>query len=108
MLKQTICAGLAAAVLMTLPQAAIAQERVDRRQDRQEQRIDRGIEQDQITAREGRRLNRQQNHIDRFENRSRASGDGLNRRERVQLERKQDRASRNITRQRRDRQRPNR
>ncbi|MGB3470486.1 MAG: hypothetical protein WBA51_06680 [Erythrobacter sp.] len=108
MLKQSTFAGFAAIVLVTLPQAASAQDRVDRRQDRQEERIDRGIEQGQITTREAQRLNRQQNHINRFEDRSIADGQGLNARERVRLERKQDRASANIARQRRDRQRPNR
>jgi hypothetical protein len=54
--------------------------------------------------REAWRLERQQAYIARYEARSRRDGPGLTGRERYRLERMQDRASRNIYRQRHDRQ----
>lgn len=70
-------------------------ERVDKRQARQEQRIDQGIASGELTRPEAARLTRQQNRIDRAE--AHADADGrLTRREALGLERMQDRSSRRI------------
>lgn len=81
-----------------------AEARINQRQGHQQQRIYRGIGSGELNARETYRLARQQAHIARYEARSRADGAGLTRRERARLERMQDRASRDIYRQKHDRQ----
>lgn len=87
---------------------ANAQGRVNNRQNRQQERINRGIKTGELTAREVNNLQRQQQRIDRMEDRYRDSGKGLTWRERYRLEQRQDRASRNIYRQKHDRQDYNR
>jgi hypothetical protein len=68
---------------------------VERRQDRQEQRIAGGVRSGELTARETRTLIRQQGRIEMHE--SRASADGVvTARERVRLDAQQDHASRAI------------
>ena len=87
-----------------LAAAMPAEARINQRQERQQQRIFRGIGSGELNARETYRLERQQARINRYEARSRADGGGLGWRERYRLERMQDRASRNIYRQKHDRQ----
>jgi hypothetical protein len=82
--------------LATLMLAVPAEARVNQRQDRQQQRIAKGISNGKLTAQEAARLEQQQAQIDRYEARSRADGRGLNRAERARLENKQDRASKSI------------
>jgi len=77
--------------------------RVDRREQRQEARIDQGIASGQLTARETHRLDREQAHIQRAESHVKADGQ-VTARERARLERMQDRASADIRRQKHDRQ----
>jgi hypothetical protein len=91
---------LGLATLAAIP----AEARINQRQAHQQQRIYRGVASGQLTPRETYRLERQQAHIARYENRSRADGGGLSWRERYRVERMQDRASRNVYRQRHDRQ----
>jgi hypothetical protein len=93
----TIC-GIAA--LSAVP----AEARIDQRRAHQQLRIANGVGNGSLTARETARLGRQQAHIGRYEARSRADGGGLTRLERFRIEQKQDRASRNIYRQKHDRQ----
>lgn len=95
---------LAALSLVALLAAVPAEARINQRQDNQQQRIAKGISTGKLTARETVRLEQQQVRIARYEARSRADGRGLNRAERARLEAKQDRASRNIYRQKHDRQ----
>jgi hypothetical protein len=82
--------------LAALAAAMPAEARINQRQDRQQQRIFRGIASGELTARETYRLARQQGRIAGYEARSRADGPGLTGRERYRLERMQDRASRSI------------
>jgi hypothetical protein len=89
--------------LLTLA-AAPAEARINKRQDRQQVRIDRGIANGSLTARETARLERQQSRIASAEARARADGGRLTVRERYRLEQRQDAASRNIYRQKHDRQ----
>lgn len=84
--------------------AAPAEARINQRQDRQQVRIDRGISNGSLTARETARLERQQSRIASAEARDRADGGRLTWRERYRLEQRQDAASRNIYRQKHDRQ----
>ena len=91
-----------AALSLTTP--VFAQEtRVDRRQDRQEQRIDRGVESGALTPRETRRLERGQQHVENLETRAQADGT-ITARERGRLEHAQDVQSQRIYRQKHDRQ----
>ncbi len=95
-----LIAGLSTAAI-----AAPAEARINQRQTHQQHRISQGINSGSLNAREVNRLQRQQGHIAAFEARSRADGPGMTRAERVRLENMQDRASRNIYRQKHDRQR---
>ena len=97
-----IAFGLAAAAFCASAQTAFEQ-RVDNRQQRQQQRIDNGIAAGQLNAAEARRLNRQQDGVARMESRFQADGQEA-RREAFRLEHRQDRTSRHIARQRHDRQ----
>ena len=88
----------------TAPTAAASTLRVNQRQANHEKRIDQGIASGQLTQRETRRLEREQNAINRAENRAKADGVVTNQ-ERRQLHRAQNHASRDIARQKHDRQR---
>lgn len=102
---------LAALLALAFSTAALAQTtpsdrmetRIDNRQDRQETRIDHGIEKGTVTAHEAARLEHQQAHIDRAENRALADG-AIDRKEAVRMERMQDRANASIRHQKHDRQ----
>lgn len=80
-----------------------ADQRIDNRQYRQEQRIEQGIASGELTRPETRRLGREQAGIVRAEARAEADG-SVSRREAFSLERRQDAASRHIARQKHDRQ----
>lgn len=81
--------------------------RADQRQQNQAGRIADGKASGELTARERRRLNAEQRSIERAEQRAAADGK-VTARERRHLENKQDRASRDIYRQKHDRQRAHR
>ncbi len=87
-----------AAVATALP----ANARINQRQQHQQHRIAKGIQNGSLTAHEAVHLERQQVRIARYEARSRADGGGLNFNERARIEAMQDRASRNIRRQKHD------
>jgi hypothetical protein len=74
---------------------------IDQRQANQERRIDQGIASGQLTEREAARLDKQQNHIDNMENKAKADG-VMTKKERARIHAAQDRASRNIARQKHD------
>jgi len=95
-----------AAALAIASLGAFAQDatpRVDQRQANQEKRIDQGIASGELTRREARRLEREQTVINKAENRAKADGT-VTKRERVRLHRAQNHASRDIARQKHDRQ----
>ncbi len=83
------------------PLTQAAQERIDHRQDRQAQRIERGVSSGALTAPEARRLGREQARLTRAEARVTADGK-VTPREAVALEKRQDAASRHIYRQKHD------
>ncbi|MDZ4812898.1 MAG: hypothetical protein SGI99_09840 [Pseudomonadota bacterium] len=90
-------------LLLLSPLAMAGTPRVDARQERQDDRIDQGVASGELTHREENRLEAQQEHIDDKE--ARAKSDGVvTARERASLHRSENRASRNIRRQKHDRQ----
>lgn len=76
--------------------------RVNKRQVKQDARLDHGKANGELTRRENRRLQAQQMKLARKERRMRASGDGLTKQERKNLEKSQDRLSGNIYEQKHD------
>jgi polyhydroxyalkanoate synthesis regulator phasin len=100
---------LATASMLSMAQAAApagaaSTPGIDQRQANQEKRIDQGVASGQLNKRETRRLQREQNAIDRAENRAKADGT-VTAKERRQLHRAQNHASHDIARQKHDRQR---
>jgi hypothetical protein len=79
--------------------------RITRRNIRQQRRIRGGYWSGRLTRRETIRLERRERRTGRMERRFRRSGGGLSWRERRIINRRQNRNSRNIYRQKRDRQR---
>jgi hypothetical protein len=77
--------------------------RINRREREQRQRIHQGIHSGELTRHEARRLTREQAAIRAYEARARATG-GVSWRERRRLDNMLDRASRDIYRQKHDRQ----
>jgi hypothetical protein len=83
---------------------ALAQEtRVDRRQERQEQRIDQGIQSGALTPREAHRLEKGQQHVENLETKAQADGK-ITGKEKLRLEHAQDVQSKRIYRQKHDKQ----
>lgn len=75
---------------------------VNARQNRQERRILQGVGSGELTRRETRGLVREQNQIERMEQRARATGGEFTARERARIGREQNQASRHIYRQKHD------
>lgn len=95
-------------LLMTaaLPLAATAQigtDRVDQRQSTQQQRINEGVKKGELTKSEADRLQKGQQRVQKMEDKAKADG-VVNLQERQKMERAQDKQSRDIERERRDRQ----
>lgn len=98
---------IATAAALVMPFAASAEtdstSRIDQRQAKQEQRIDRGVQSGALTEREAARLEKGQTHVDNMENKALADGK-VTARERARIENAQDRQSRRIHHQKHDRQ----
>lgn len=77
--------------------------KIDQRQANQEQRIDQGIANGRLNEREANRLNNQQEHINKMEDKAKSDG-VVTKKERARISHAQDRASRHIARQKHDRQ----
>ena len=77
---------------------------IDQRQANQEQRIDQGIASGQLNQHETNRLEREQTRINRMEDRAKADG-VVTKKERAKINHAQNRASRDIYRQKHDAQR---
>lgn len=92
--KLVLIAGfLTALVSAPTSSAGTGTQRIDHRQAKQQNRIEQGIQSGQLTEREVRRLEAQQNRIRLAEEKAKAV---VTRRERAQLTRRQNKASRNI------------
>ena len=76
---------------------------IDERRTNQEQRIDRGIASGQLNKREASRLDKQQEHINKMEDKAKSDG-VMTKKERARIVAAQDRASRHIAREKHDRQ----
>lgn len=76
---------------------------IDKRQARQEQRIDQGTASGSLTQHETNKLERQQAHIDHVEDKAKADG-SVTKKERAHLHHMQDRASARIHKNKHDRQ----
>lgn len=91
-----------------LPGFALARdttgERIDQRQTEQKQRINEGIKRGELTSREATRLRQGQERIQHMENKAR-SDVTITQKEARQIETAQDRESKSINQERRDRQR---
>jgi hypothetical protein len=102
MRNQVILAALCGIAAFAAATPATAHGRINHRQANEQHRIAQGIRSGRLTPQEAAQLERQQARIARYEQRSRADGGGLDWRERRRIERLQDRASRNIYRQKHD------
>jgi hypothetical protein len=80
-----------------------AEQHIDQRQERQQQRIDQGLKSGELTRPEARRLERQQHGVDRAEQRALSDG-RMSKQEAARIEHRQDRGSARIYRQKHDRQ----
>ncbi|HEX5802033.1 MAG TPA: hypothetical protein VFY24_03340 [Azospira sp.] len=97
---------LVAALALIVPMLASAQTstpRIDARQDRQEARIDRGVQSGALTEREAAKLDRGQEHVQKLENRALSDGTVSNR-EKARIEHAQDVQSQRVYREKHDRQ----
>lgn len=103
---------IAAAAIAIVPLGALTQAYaadpattpgVDKRQANQDQRIDKGTESGALTNKETNRLERQQARIETAEDKAKADGVAT-KRERARLHHRQNKASRDIYRQKHDRQ----
>ena len=74
---------------------------VDQRQANQEKRIDQGIVSGQLNQRDANRLNNQQEHINKTEDKAKSDG-VVTKKERTKIAKSQDRASRRIAHQKHD------
>ncbi len=90
-------------LLLALPVLA-APPGVEKRQANQEMRINQGIQSGQLTSQEAARLEKGQNKIDRMEDKAMSDGT-VTRQERKRLQQQQDVQSRQIYREKHDRQR---
>jgi hypothetical protein len=100
MLKTNMVAAAGLLLATTFAGAAFA-DQIDRRQERQDYRIEQGIRDGSLTREEARRLERNQRRIQREEWRAKSDG-VLTEHERMRLDAMQDREGRRIARQRRD------
>ena len=99
-----IAAALAAApTAYAQTQAPAATPGVDKRQEVQQKRIDKGVESGQLNIKEAGRLERHQTHIANMESKAKADGT-VTKNERARLHHAQDQESRRIHHQKHDRQ----
>jgi hypothetical protein len=102
--RTLVAAALSAFAFGAFAQAASAPARTDARQATQEARIDKGVASGKLTTREAKKLDAQQNRIDRVENRAEADGT-VTKGEKAHVSHVQNKAKRDIRRQKHDRQR---
>ncbi|HXD43368.1 MAG TPA: hypothetical protein VN649_22575 [Ramlibacter sp.] len=92
-----------AAFAQSVPADPTATPRIDRREARQQKRIDQGVASGQLTPRETARLEAQQGRIKAAEVQAKSDG-VVTAKERANLTRRQNKASRDIRRNKHDRQ----
>ena len=100
-MKQMLLAVSAVVLLTGIAYAEAETPVIDQRQANQEKRIDQGIASGQLNQRETNRLEREQNRINRMEDRAKSDGVVTNK-ERAKIGAAQNRASRHIAREKHD------
>ncbi len=111
-MKKLVSLGLAMALLCggTMVIGADSAEakpwkkRVNHRQKKQQKRIHHGVKNGSLTGKEYKRLQKQQVKLNRAEKKMRISGGGLTKKEAFKLEKGQDKLSKNIFKQKHDKQ----
>lgn len=103
--KSIIAAVVIAA--FALPGFASAQTastpRVDKRQERQDKRIEQGVKSGELNKKEAARLEKGQARVQKMEDKAMADGK-MTKKEKVRIEHKQDQQSRKIAREKHDKQ----
>ena len=79
-------------------------ENIKKREKRQQERIDNGVESGDLTKKEAAKLKAQEAKLHREIKRDRKDGGGLTKKERAKIDAKQDRLSRRIAKQKHDKQ----
>ncbi len=104
-MKQLLTLALLMGLVLTGMEALANTDspQVDHRQQRQDHRIEQGVQSGELTRREANRLDRNQNRINAMEANFKSDGQ-LTRRERARLHRNQNVQNRKIHRQKHDRQ----
>jgi len=99
-----------ATLFAVLPVMAFAQspdttstKRIDKRQEHQEKRIDKGAQSGQLTDKEAKRLEKGQKRVQKMEDKAMADGK-MTKKERARIEHAQDQQSKKIHRERHDKQ----
>jgi len=87
-------------------QDPVATPGIDKRQEVQQKRIDKGVESGQLAGKEATRLERHQGHIQNMETRAKADGT-VTRNERARIHHTQNQESHHIRREKHDRQQAN-
>jgi hypothetical protein len=98
--------SIIAAIVATsfaLPGYALAQStpRIDKRQESQDERIEKGLKKGQLTKKEGRRLEKGQEHVENLEEKALEDGK-VTKREKQRIDKAQDKQSQRIYKQRHD------
>jgi hypothetical protein len=83
--------------------AAQSTERVDKRQQNQQQRIDQGVKSGELNQKEAARLQKGQQRVQKMEDKALADGK-VTAKEKVRIEKAQDRQSKKIAREKHDKQ----
>ncbi len=105
-MKPTLSSALVALGLAFVGTMVLAQDatpRIDKRQQRQQQRIDQGVASGELNAREAHRLQRQQGAVQAAEDKAKADG-VVTAAERRHINKMQNQTSRNVHKQKHDRQ----
>lgn len=103
-MNRSIITAVAIAALL-LPGFAFAQStpRIDKRQEKQDARIDKGVEKGQIDQKEAARLEKGQAHVQKMEDKALSDGK-VTKREKRRIEHAQDAQSKRIAGQKHDKQ----
>ena len=103
-MNRSLLAAVAIAAFV-VPEFALAQStpRIDKRQEKQDARIDKGVEKGQLNQKEAARLEKGQQHVQKMENKALSDGK-MTTQEKRRIEHAQDAQSKRIARQRHDKQ----
>ncbi|MBX3235600.1 MAG: hypothetical protein KF814_05565 [Nitrospiraceae bacterium] len=103
-MRQVICVmGVASVFVGSMAFAQANTPGIDQRQANQERRIDQGIASGELNQRETNRLNKQEEHINKMEDKAKSDG-VVTKKERARIGAAQNRTSRHIAKQKHDRQ----